>query len=119
MNDCNTTFACLMAKDGGPSCETSDDDSRRRVLLIYCPTSELGQGKIEVTTRMKDLGLMGFVPVAIARGDPEDIFDFSIYATDGLRDSLRITVLNDSVKIVLEALEKSEVEKRDRCKSNQ
>jgi hypothetical protein len=108
-----------MAKDGGPSCETNDDDSRRRVLLIYCPTIELGQGKIEVTTRMKDLALMGFVPVAIARSNPADIFDFSIYATDGLPNSMKTAVFNDSVKIVLEALEKSEVEKHDRCKSNQ
>jgi hypothetical protein len=67
---------------------------------------------------MKDLAFMGFRAAAIARGDPEGVSQFAIFATDDLSDSMKSAVFQDAVKIVLEALDSSEDMKYDCVENN-
>ena len=57
---------------------------------------------------MLDLGLMGFLPVAITRCDPEDTCFFAIFAKEDLSEPLRNAVLNEGGSLVQKALQGSE-----------
>ncbi len=111
MNDDLATFACLMAFESYLNCDSPNGDPRKRVFMIYCPTSDLGQGKIDVTTRMKDLALMGFVPVAIARGHPGDVSEFVILAKADLPMEIAKALAAEGIGIVRNALGQSSAEK--------
>jgi hypothetical protein len=75
--------------------------------MIYCPTSELGQRKIEVTTRMKKLALMGFVPAAIARGISGDVSEFIILAKADLPLEIADALAAEGIGLVRNALGQS------------
>ena len=110
MNDDLVTFACLMAFASYLNCDSPNGDPRKRVFMIYCPTSDLGQGKIDVTTRMKDLALMGFVPVAIARGHPGDVSEFVILAKADLPMEIAEALAAEGIGIVRNELGQSSAE---------
>lgn len=79
-------------------------DSGYEALVVFCPTWESEEGQIDVTSRMLDLGLMGFRPVAIARWDPQDTRYYAIFAKKDHPESLRNAVLNEAGSLVREAL---------------
>jgi hypothetical protein len=111
MNDDMVTFACLMAFESYLNCDSPNGDPRKRVFMICCPTCELGQSKIEVTPRMRDLALMGFRPVAIARGDPEDVSEFVILAKAGLPLEIADALAAEGIGMVRNALGQSSAER--------
>ena len=53
---------------------------------------------------MLDLGLMGFLPVAITRWNPEDTRYYAIFAKEKLSESLRNAVFKETGTLVREAL---------------
>jgi hypothetical protein len=69
MEELNYTFGLLMGMDVETKQCTGAGDSDKEILLVFCPTGESEDGKIDFTPRMLDLGLMGLRPVAIHHGD--------------------------------------------------
>jgi hypothetical protein len=110
MNDDLVTFACLMAFESYLNCDSLNGDPRKRVFMIYCPTGESEEGTLEVTPRMRDLALMGFVPAAIARADPADIVEFSIYAMADLPLEIADALAAEGIGIVRNELGQSSAE---------
>lgn len=53
---------------------------------------------------MKGLALMGFLPVANARWNPQDTRYYAIFAKEGLSDAMQNAVLNEADSVVREAL---------------
>jgi hypothetical protein len=102
------TFGLLMGMEVENKQNTGAGDCGSDVLLIFCPTYESDEGKIEVTPRMKDLALMGFQPVAITRWNPEDTRNYVIFSKEGISDCMRNAVLNDTWSLLRDALLGSE-----------
>lgn len=83
-------------------------DDGKEVLLVFYPTGESEERNIDVTPRMMDLALMGFLAVAITRWDPKDTRYYTICGKEGLSECLRNAVLNETGSLVREALKGSE-----------
>ena len=103
------TFGLLMgleveSKNGAAACDES-----KSALLVFCPTADLGEGKISVTPRMMDLSLMGFRHVAIVRWCTDGNDVYVIFATENLSEALRNAVLEDVGNIVRKAIEDFEL----------
>jgi hypothetical protein len=104
MDETIVTFGMLMGKEAEEAHDNCAGDTGSKVLLIFCPTGESEEGNIDVTPRMMDLALMGFLPVAITRWNPEDIRYYMIFAKDDLSESLKNAVLDEAGSLVQEAL---------------
>ena len=74
------TFGLLMGLDAEIMQGTGAGDSGKEALLVFCPTGESEEGKIEVKPRMMDLALMGLWPAAIVRWNPQDTRYYAIFA---------------------------------------
>lgn len=109
MDEPIVTFGLLMGKEAEGTKDKCAGDSSKDVLLIFCQTGESEQGKIDVTTRMKDLALMAFVPVAIARWISEDTRYYAIFAKEGLSAALQSAVSSEAGDIVRGAIETLEL----------
>jgi hypothetical protein len=96
------TFGLIMGLETNNKQDTGAGADGNEVLLIFCPTGESEEGKIDVTLRMTDLALMGFAPVAITRWDPQDSDSYMIFAKEGLSESLTNAVLNEAGSVVRE-----------------
>ena len=109
MDEHFVTFGLLMGLELENKHDTCAGVDGKEALLVFCPTGETEQGKIDVTPRMLDLELMGMRPVAITRWNPADPGNYAIFAKEGLSKSLRSAVLNDTWNLLREALEGSEL----------
>ena len=109
MDEPIVTFGLLMGMEVDNEQNNGAGDSGKEALLVFCPTGESEEGKIDITPRMMDLALMGFRPVAITRWDPQDTRYYTIFSTEDISEPLRNAVLNEAGSLVREALEASEV----------
>jgi hypothetical protein len=114
MDEKMTTIGCVMGLEADHHQGSTFDALQKYVLLMFCPTGESDHGTLETTARMLDLVQMGLRPVAVAKCNPDGIFQFSICAFDGVSDVLRSAVIDDAGKIVLDALEGLQDTKYDR-----
>jgi hypothetical protein len=112
------TIGCVMGLAANHNKGPNFDDLEKYVLLMFCLTGESDRGTLETTRRMRDLLQMGLRPVAVAKCKPDDIFQFSICAFDGVSDVLQNAVVDDAGRVVLDAIEGLEDEKYDRTENN-
>lgn len=118
MDENIVTFGLLMGMEFDNNQDDRAGDDGKEVLLIFCPTGESEESKIDITPRMLDLELMGFRPVAITRWNPEDPCNYTIFAKEELSKSLQTAVLNDTGSLVRDALEGSELWKYSTTNNN-
>jgi hypothetical protein len=104
MNESTITVGCLMAEvfalDSGEITSVTVDD----VKLTYCPTSESKIETLIVTPQMRELGKVGFLPIAIARAHLDDLSQFSLFAVNGLSADLRFAIAHKGSDFVSSAL---------------
>lgn len=108
MDDHLVTFGLLMGMETENEQYAGAGDSSKEVLLVFCPTGESEEGKIDVTPRMLELERMGLRPVAVTRWNPADPGNYTIFAKEGLSKLMQNAVLNDTWNLLREALEGSE-----------
>lgn len=109
MDEHFVTFGLLMGLELENNQDTSAGDCGKEVLLVFCLAGESEDGKIDVTPRMLDLELMGMRPVAITRWNPADPGNYTIFAKEGLSETLQKAVLEETWNLLREALEGSEL----------
>jgi hypothetical protein len=112
------TFGLLMGMEVESKQDTGAGGSGKEALLVFCPTGESEEGKTDITQRMLDLELMGMRPVAITRWNPADPCNYTIFAKEGLSNSMQNAVLNDTGSLVREAMEGSELVKYSSTDNN-
>lgn len=100
MNELMITFGCLMAEvfehDSGEITSASEGDAR----LTYCHTTESEANMLIVTPQMRQLGDAGYLPIAIARIDPEDPSRFFLFSLNGLSEGLRVALENQGCDLI-------------------
>jgi hypothetical protein len=109
MDEPIVTFGLLMGMEVDNEQNNGAGDSGKEALLVFCPTGESEEGKIDITPRMMDLALMGFWPVVITRWNPENTRYYAIFAKEGLSQMMGNAVLKETGSLVREALGVSEL----------
>jgi hypothetical protein len=97
------TIGSLLARvsqqdSGEIRCATEGD-----VGLTYCSTSETEGDKLLVTSQMRALGNMGFLPIAIARVDLDCPGQIFLFALSGLSAELRRALEDQGCDLVRSA----------------
>ena len=98
------TLGCVMAFEGEYEWDEAASGQMKEVLLIFCPTEETGEGCVEVSPRMKDLGCMGFSPAALVRANSKDHSQFAIYALPDLPGWVAYAISRESERLVQDAM---------------
>jgi hypothetical protein len=97
------TIGSLLAKvsqhDSGEITSATEGD----VGLTYCPTSETEGDKLLVTSQMRALGNMGFLPIAIARIDLDCPGQIYVFALNDLSEELRRALEDQGCDLVRSA----------------
>jgi hypothetical protein len=109
MDEPMVTIGLVMGLEVKDKYDTGAGDSGEGVLLVFCPGGESEGGKIDITTRMMDLALMGFAPVAITRWDPSDHANYVTLAKEGLSKVMQDAVLTEAGRLGREAVEALEL----------
>ena len=98
------TIGCLKAEvfenDSGETIGIPDADVR----MTYCPTSETEGDTLIVTPQMRQLGNAGYLPIAIARVQRDDVNQFRLFAVSGLSESLRSALEHQGCDVIQNAL---------------
>ena len=100
------TFGVLM---GLESKRMTGKEDNNDVLLMFCSTQDLGDGRINITPRMWDLACMGFGHVAIARWCTSDTCSYVIFEVENLSKDMKKAISEDTEEIVRAALHRSDV----------
>jgi len=108
MDEPIVTFGLWMGLEVESRQDTRVGESINNALLVYCPTGESEEGKIDDTPQMTDLALMGFSPVAIIRGNPVDIREYVILSKENLSAALKNAVLEEAARIIRKTSEGSD-----------
>jgi len=104
MNEIMATLGCIMAQvaehESGDITSTTGGEAK----LIFCFTSESVGNRIIVTPQMRELGNVGFAPIAIARIDLSNPTRFFLWSVNGLSKSLRASLKHEGCDLVHIAL---------------
>ena len=104
MNESMVTLGCIMAMvfalDSGEITSASEGDVR----LTYCHTTESESNNLIVTPHMRQLGEVGFLPIAIARVQRDDVSQFYLFAVRGLSEGLRSALEHQGCALIHDAL---------------
>jgi hypothetical protein len=106
MNEGMVTVGCIMAEGFALESGEITSASEGNVKLTVCPTSESESNKLIVTSQMRGLGEVGFLPIAIARirlDDPSKLF---LFAVNGLSESLRSALEHQGCDLVRGAIDR-------------
>jgi hypothetical protein len=82
--------------------------SEGEVRITYCHTTESDTNNLIVTPEMRQLGEAGYLPIAIARVQCDDVKQFRLFAVDGLSESLRAALELRGCDVVQNALSGSD-----------
>jgi len=96
-------MAMVSEQDSGEITRTLEGD----VKLTFCLTSESEDNRLIVTSQMLEFGDVGFLPIAIARIDPNDPCQFSLWALEGLSESLQFALITKGCQLVHDAFDSS------------
>jgi hypothetical protein len=99
-----TTIGCLLAMvfalDSGEITSSSEGEVR----MTYCHTTESETNNLIVTPQMRQLGEAGFLPIAVARVQRDDVSQFYLFAVRGLSEGLRSALEHQGCDVIHDAL---------------
>lgn len=89
MSDSLITIGCLMAEVFEHESGEIRSSSEHAASFAYCQTTESESEKLIVTREMHQFGDAGYLPIAIARIDPNDPSQFIVCAIRDLSEGLQ------------------------------
>ena len=106
MNRGMITLGCIMAEssehESGEITSASED-----AKLTFCHTTNSETDMLIVTPQMRQLAEAGYLPIAIAKVQRDDVTQFRIFAVNGLSQNLRAALELQGCDVVRGALSRS------------
>ena len=99
-----TTIGCLLAMVFALDSGEITGSSEGEVRMTYCHTTESEANNLIVTPQMRQLGEAGFLPIAIARVQRDDVSQFYLFAVRGLSEGLRSALEHQGCALIHDAL---------------